>query len=809
MKPYSLESLLPLLQSLQKPGRYVGGEFGSYTKDDKSPLSIALCFPDLYEIAMSNQAIKIIYNLINSIDGVRCERVFAPAKDLEESLTLHDKKLFSLETLTPINQFDILAFSIGYELSMTNILSVLDNSGIPLLKQDRCEEHPIVIAGGPGASNPLPYSPFIDYVFLGESENSLKNWIPKAILLKKEGKGRRTIRTLLEDEPSFWFEKKNEITPIERKIDFSSDKSFSSGLPLPSISIVQNQGVVEIMRGCPNKCRFCHAGVFYRPKREKSWQNIFDEVDFLVNQCGYRTITLSSLSTGDFTNIDTLLTQLNEVYSSKGVSFNLPSLRVNSISLKLLNLVSVVRKSGLTFAVEAPTEKGQHGLNKDVSTARIIELLKEAKLQGWKQAKFYFMLGLPVSSDNEAQEIIDYLNYIQHNTAMQLNVNIGTFIPKVYTAFAEDEQLPEEESFNRVRFIKKNINNKRIRINYHSPFASYLEGLFARGDEQSGLIALEAYKRGARLDAWEEHLDRNLWKELLAEYPGIENQICKENTIQHRLNQMIDSGLISKHLTKEKERSSQGIITDPCEEGCKDHCGICDKFRKIQNSSELEINVSQTKTNSVEPYYVLFKYKKTDRAIFLGHLDIMRIMESALQRSNIKVAMSQGFNPKPRIEFASPLSLGISSDMDCFAVQLSEEFDILSEKLKDLNNKFPHGISVISYKKIELSGKIRMMKMYHASRWQFSHNDPNQLENLWNWILNCEYKDKFTREESLESSVLQFVTESESNKLQNPIKLLKAFTEQEYPLAHGWKVHRVEELTRDKTGLLVRYEDVL
>lgn len=814
MKYYTLEQLSPLLHQVQKPARYVGGEFGSYSKfdnNDSETLNIAICFPDLYEIGMSNQAVKILYHLFNSMDGVRCERVYAPQSDFERALKDHSLSLYSLETYTPIKEFDLLAFSIGYELSFTSILNILQCSGIALKNKDRSEEDPLVIAGGPALTNPIPFGAFIDYIFIGEAEERLHSWVNKILQLKREKAGRKERAKVFQQEEAFWYAGKLEKTKVSRWKSFGQNQStlaVSSGTPIPSMKIVQDHGVVEIMRGCPNKCRFCHAGIFYRPKREKSPREILKEVDYLVHHCGYRSITLSSLSTGDYKGIDQLVHWLNTQYSPWGVSFNLPSLRVNSISLELLNLVSVVRKSGLTFAVEAPTEAAQHALNKDVSTSRIIEILKEAAGKGWRQAKFYFMLGLPVSPENEEEKIIEYLNHIQHESRIQLNINVGTFIPKTFTPFSRSKQMQEEQSLAKIRYLKKNINNKRIRISYHSPFASFLEGIFARGDEQAGELALKAFQEGARLDAWDDCIDRKLWRRLIEE-KGLfwEESICNSNAIQDRLDKIIDMDVRPEHFLNEEAKAQAGTLTKPCEFPCKEHCGVCSKELKVKEDWSVEEILQMHEVQKPQEYdietslNVLIAFKKSCSAVFLGHLDLMHVFERAFVRCKIPVAMSQGFNPKPRMEFASPLSLGVDTHEDVFSVKLLGQKDKLEKLLHTLNNFLPEGIRISKFKFTEESGKLRLMANYKGSRWTINGVNAELCSRLIEDLEKHDLQNVIKLQE--EKGVIHLFMPIENTPYKNPVKWMVQSDIPGFSPDAGLRITRISQFAFDNAGKAV------
>jgi radical SAM-linked protein len=713
------------LYSVQSPGQYTGGEFGSIHYEKDQDLLMAISFPDLYSIGMSNQAIKILYSLANSIDGVQCERVFAPMQDMEDLLKEKDVSYFTLEKAIPLHQLDILAFSIGYELCFTNLLNVLELGKIPLRNKERGQDHPILIAGGPAITNPIPFGEFIDYVYIGEGEEGYKTLLAEIVELKKNKKSRQEIKALLDEKPYLWYDGKKEKTTIIKYTQFGQEPGWTSALPVPTIETVQDHGVVEIMRGCPNKCRFCHAGVYYRPKREKDWDLIIQEIDFLVDKAGYRDITLSSLSTGDFTDISGLVDLLNERYKGRGVSFSLPSLRVNSISLNLIEKISQVKKSGLTFAVEAAREDWQHGINKDVSEEKIIEILREAKVRGWRQAKFYFMLGLPVSlGHKEEDEMIAYLNRIQKATKINLTVNIGTFIPKVFTPFMKAPQLEEMVSLEKILYIKRSVN-RGIRVSFHSPFASLIEAVLSRGDKRAGELFYKAYQRGARLDSWDDKLDRKLWKELIAEADwDVEKETCTEHNEFEELYDFIDLSVTEKSFQKENELSLKSEISDPCDVPCKEHCGVCNKDLKVRYANKEELSGAQCQKTEEAGYHpYLFIMGKEDAARFIGHLDFSRTVIRSFYRCQAPIQMSQGFSPKPRLEFANPLSLGSRSEEEIILAEMMYPIDEDS-LLNDFNRLSPHGIilkNIIKLPVIEGRKKLTLMKNWGGADWRVSH----------------------------------------------------------------------------------------
>ncbi len=708
--------LYKILSLVEKPGRYIGGEYGSIVGKKDVHLNVVISYPDLYEIGMSNLSVKILYSLMNSIEGVSCERVFAPAPDMERELIREKLPLFSIENQKPLKDFDIIGFSVGYELTLTNILNILQLGGINPLKERREKNSPIVIAGGPGLMNPIPFSPFIDFFFLGEAEDWITSLFPELVKLKKNGADRKILREKILESKNIWApEKPKRITKgFWRNFSDSKDNII---VPVPNIKTVQDHGVVEIMRGCPNICRFCSATIFYRPYRQKSFSNVLREVEKNIFQFGYNEITLSSLSSGDYENILELIKLLNKRFKNIGVSFSFPSLRIDSLSIELFNEISTVRKSGLTFAVETPLREWQEAINKRIDFEKIVEILKKAKANGWKLAKFYFMIGLPGFSDKEkrldreVEAISDYLNKLYKLVRININVNIATFVPKANTPFAWVAQIDEESALRAFNEIKKRMKYRAVRIKYHSPFLSFLEGIISRGDERAGLLFYEAFKRGARLDAWEDYLKRNVWKNVIENADwDIRYETYRERTIEEKLPwENINFGTSKKYLLKEYEKAQMGLQTPRCEVDCKAKCGVCSSKIRVVNAIK---DVKDTEeifqyTKHTKQGKLLFSFFKHGRARYLSHLDTMRIFERSLLRSGYFACLTEGFNPKPKIEFASPLSLGMESDEEIATVEICN-LDSPENFQERINQVLPDGFGITRVRLLDNKQKSLM-----------------------------------------------------------------------------------------------------
>ncbi|MDR1566807.1 MAG: radical SAM protein, partial [Treponema sp.] len=491
---------------VEKPGRYAGGEYGILAKRD-AELRTVIAFPDLYEIGMSNQALRILYNRLNSMPGISCDRAFAPGPDFEGLLRQQGIPLYGLDTGLVLADADLLLFTLGYEPGAVTVLAMLDLAGVPIHARERREGDPLVVIGGPCVSNPLPYAAFADAFWIGEAEAGFFDIAAKAREIKKLGGSREEILGTFLAHPSVWALGKGKARRAV-DLDFPRREPKAAVFPVPSLKAVQHHGAVEIMRGCPNGCRFCHAGYWYRPMRQKSAAAVQAEAAEFINHGGYREISLSSLSTGDYHHIAGLVDTLNREFSSRHVSFQLPSVRVSTFSLPLLEKISEVRRSGLTFAVESPEDFWQLAINKEVSLQSVIAILKEAKKNGWRGAKFYFMIGLPVSVENsgkpEEEAIVEFVLEAAGKTGMHFAINVGTFVPKPHTPFQWAPQLSEAGARKKLDYIRDRLKPRGHKVGVQDPFISVIEGLFSRGDERAGAIIEEAWKQGCRLDAWTE-----------------------------------------------------------------------------------------------------------------------------------------------------------------------------------------------------------------------------------------------------------------------------------------------------------------
>ncbi len=683
--------LRALLRKVEKPARYVGGEFGAVAKQGAA-LRVAISYPDLYEIGMSNAAVRILYALLNGIEDVACERVFAPAPDFESALRAAGQPLRSLETGTPLSRFDVVGFSFGYELTLTNMLAILELGGIGLESDCRGPGEPIVLMGGPAATNPAPLGLFADAVFVGEAEGWAQPCFSRLAALKRRGAGRADLLAHLRAQPSVWHP--GVVGTVARAYwrGFSQTRA-ATAFPVPSLRVVQDHGAVEIMRGCPNACRFCHATVLYRPSRMKRAGVIREEVRELVESAGYRHVTLSSLSSGDFPGMHALVLDLNARYAARKVSFSLPSLRVDSLALELLKEISEVRKSGLTFAVETAVPQWQREVRKTVALDKVIDLMREAKAQGWRAAKFYFMVGLPPSFDqDESSRMVEFLRAVRDATGMSLNVNVAAFIPKPHTPWQRAAQIGEAAAMERIMAVRKSLAGDGFKIGYHAPILSLLEGIISRGDRRAGALVLQAYRRGARLDAWEEHVKLDLWRQVITEADW---DVLGETCRPRRPDEALPWDGIVLGL-------STGTVADAPEE-----TGIPEEAAPAVVPAALPPVPSTWKR-------ILFSFVKDGTAAFLSHLDLMTVFERAIARAGYAARFTEGFNPKPRLEFANPLSLGLCSDAEIAGIDL-HDFDSGESFTVRMNAGLPEGLRVTRAAELPAPGPERrrsLMSLY-------------------------------------------------------------------------------------------------
>lgn len=589
-----------LLQYVQKPARYVGGELNSVIKDpDKVDIRYAFCFPDIYEIGMSHLGMKILYGLVNDREDSWCERVFAPDVDMEEQMRKNNVPLFALESGDYIKDFDIIGFTLMYELCYTNVLNMLDLAGIPLYSKDRTELAPIICVGGPCACNPEPIADFVDIVFLGDGEDSTNAVLDLLKECKKIGATKQEFLLKAKDitgvyVPSFYKDSYNAdgtlkaLVPINgapEKVKKSvvSDMNkcyYPKEFVVPFISIVHDRAVEEIFRGCIRGCRFCQAGFIYRPIREKSVETINAQSKALIDSTGYDELSLCSLSTSDHSQVNEMLTSLIDWTVKDKISLSLPSLRVDNFSDELVDKLNKVRKSGLTFAPEAGTQRLRDVINKNVTQEEVINTCTKAFDNGWTTVKLYFMMGLPTETMEDIEGIanlgMDVLHAFYNNpnrqkgTGLQVNISCSSFIPKPFTPFQWEPEDTMESLKAKQKHLLESIPSKKIKVSYHETPTSLLEGVLARGDRRLSAVIYSAFKDGCKFDSWDEHFKFASWMKAFEEnnldpyfYTQRKRDFSEVLPWDH-----LDYGISRKFLEKENLKAHENKTTPHCRIKC-------------------------------------------------------------------------------------------------------------------------------------------------------------------------------------------------------------------------------------------------
>lgn len=708
-----------------KPYQYVGGEYLSHNKNFTSAsVKFALAFPDKYEIGISNLGVRVLYELINNEPNYMCDRVYAPEPDFNPS------PLYALESKKPLKEFDAIGFSLQYEMAYPTILKMLEMADIPYKNSERTDEDPIIIAGGPCAYNPLPISDFIDVFMIGDGEDSIIE-VCKILERTKNLPRNERIKTLCGGENSGRWSKLTGGNVRKRIAQLTYDTALKS-YPIPFSSSIQDRAVVEIRRGCGRMCRFCQPGHVTLPIRERSADDIIKITKELVKNTGYDEYSLLSLSSNDYANINEVIKELSVDFNDKKISVSLPSQRIDGFNLELANLVQSVRKSTMTLAPEAGSQRLRDVIKKNITEEQIMNAILTLYENGWSRVKLYFICGLPTETIDDMDEMAELFRRIRYRSrlikkekglkhSLDLTCTLSIFVPKPFTPFQWCPQMPLEEVTEHIHYLMEQVSHiKGVKVNYHEKFVSLLEAVLTRGDESLCNYIEALYKKGCYLDAWGEYFDKNVWFETADEL-GID--LNKLAQTQYSINEelpwdFIDVGINKDWFIKEYKQAysvdqNSSHFVPTCQQKCVD-CGVCknfgvrkvmDKPFKASNQAQLlvqrkPVDPSQCPKDIKEVYRYRVKLTKTGILKYFSHLDWQNTFFKAIARSDLKVAFSYGFNPTMKISMGIALPLFCESTTELVDIELWEDADADFVK-SELQRVLPKDSDVISVQKID------------------------------------------------------------------------------------------------------------
>ncbi|WP_457574755.1 TIGR03960 family B12-binding radical SAM protein [Desulfolithobacter sp.] len=736
-----MHKLHHILSLVRKPGRYIGGEHNAVRPSwDGADFRFCLVFPDLYEIGMSHQGLQILYHIVNRHEGFLADRCYAPDVDMEEQLRDQGVELFSVECRRSLSEFDVLGITLPYELCYTNILTILDLAGLPLRSADRDERHPLVLGGGSCSMNPEPVTDFFDAIVLGDGEEIILE-IGTALRQARERsaprqeqleilagipgvyvpsffKPRYQGRTLCGIEPL-----RSGYERVRRRVLPRLTGPDEQGRPLvPLVKPIHDRLGVEIARGCTRGCRFCQAGVIYRPVRERTMDEILAIAEQGIEASGFDELALLSLSTGDYSCLPQLLTRLMDRFANSYVSVSMPSMRVGTLTPEIMDQIRRVRKTGFTVAPEAGTDRLREVINKGITEKDLLATCRDAFSLGWNLIKFYFMIGLPGETMEDVEAIVELARRARQEAGkgsrrVQINVSVATFVPKPHTPFQWHHQISLDESREKINLLKRLLPRKGFKLKWHDPHQSVMEGVFSRGDRHLSNLIETAWRRGARLDGWSEHYSLDEWRAAAAEIGLDLEWYLRRREVDEPLPwDHLDSGVERPFLEQEWHRALAREYTPDCRNhGCQ-KCGLCD-FKTIYpvvHGCKKEEERSDGPREKEEAARLIGRgsrrnrkssgderifsyrvhYERGGDSRYLGHLEILQLVFRVLKRARLPVLFSQGYNPSPRVSFSPALPVGVESLVEYFDMDLGEPLADLASVRERLNRELPHFIRV-------------------------------------------------------------------------------------------------------------------
>ena len=711
------------LYKATKPYQYVGGEFLSYNKDfDKAKVRFAFVFPDKYEIGISNLGVRIIYDRVNAQEGMMADRAYAPEPDFKPEF------LYGVESKRALKDFDGIGFSLQYELSYPTVLKMLEMSGITVRNDERRENEPIVLAGGPCAFNPLPMCDFIDVFCIGDGEEMMVEVCE--VLERTKGLPRKQRIEKLCEIKGCWTKG---MDSVEKRLAPLNLEYASTSYPIPFSSSVHDRAIVEIRRGCGRMCRFCQPGHVTLPVRERSAEDIIKITKELINNTGYEEYSLLSLSSNDYSNIKEVIKELAVDFNKKKISVSLPSQRIDGFNLELANLVQSVRKSGMTLAPEAGSQRLRNVIKKNISEEQIINAALTLYENGWSKIKFYFIAGLPTETLEDMDEMAELLNKIKYRAKLikrekelkhgfEITCTLSIFVPKPFTPFQWCPQMDLDKVTEHIHYLKEKTKHiKGLKINYHEKFVSQIEAALTRGDASLCKYIEALYKKGCYLDAWGEYFDKNVWAETAEECGFSLDDLAKK---AYSLDESLPWDFINVGITKEwlqneySEAMKQGCefnLQPTCENKCV-QCGVCPNLKthkvmakpykaseEAQKIVSIEEHRDPTRAN-VDPNIPVYRYrlKITKKGLlrYFSHLDWQSTFHKVLARSGLNMVFTLGFNPTMKVSMGIALPLFAQSEGELVDIEI---YDNLTEKevMEIINPKLPDGAKIVEVKRVE------------------------------------------------------------------------------------------------------------
>jgi radical SAM family uncharacterized protein/radical SAM-linked protein len=739
-----MKELLPILP---RPSRYLGSEWGVTRK---APATVtarcALAFPDMYEVGMSYLGQKILAEAVNAHPEFWAERVFTPCQETAAILREHEVPLATLESDTPLADMDAIAFSLTHELCYTNVLYMLDLAGIPFRAADRDESHPLILAGGGATFNGEPMAPFFDAMVIGDGEETLPAILTVVAQAKKDGLSRETVLRKIIDIPGVYvptfFEDQGPGQPlkplvvgydhVEKAVVDDLDRTaFPKGQVIP-FDAIHDRLTMEIARGCTRGCRFCQAGMIYRPVRERSLETLDDILTDGLAVTGYEETSMLSLSTGDFSALDTLFTRSFDQCAAEQISISLPSLRVGSLSAPIMERISSIRRTGATLAPEAGSQRMRDVINKGVDEQGVLDHVRMLFDNGWQGVKLYFMIGLPTETDEDLDAIVDLCLKVRdvagrHVKRLQVTAAVSPFVPKPHTPFQWETQIPLEEIYRRIGYLRDAFRpHKRLNMRFHEPEMTSLEGVFSRGDRRLAEVVERAYAKGALFSSWKDHLHLEPYREAVAEAGLSWEEYTGPRDADGPLPwDHLHSGVTNRFLLKERERALSGKITEDCRYGACRNCGVCQFDGRVSTlatqAADKDIRPRQVFTErdqeGEQPPYSVEKpdltvkgghyrlwYEKTGPAAYLSQLEIQAVFERAFRRARLPLSFSAGFHPMPRLSFGMALPVGVSSRAEWINVFLREDVEP-EELVRRMTPVMPEGLSPIRADRLSMGKK--------------------------------------------------------------------------------------------------------